>query len=199
MTKLLLSIILLYSILLSGELEVDGDLKIGGSMIFQDSSAINTAPKDLPTGILLPYAGTASPDGWMLCNGQEVSRETYSNLFTVIGDSYGIGDGSTTFNLPDLRGRMPMGLDNMGGNSADRVVHSAADSIGGNTGEENHQLSFDELPSRNSYKNHGGSSQNNDSGGMYYLTWISTESVGNDQPHNNMPPYLSLNYIIKFR
>ena len=98
MTKLLLSIILLCSILLSGELEVDGDLKIGGSVIFQDSSAINTAPKDLPTGILLPYAGTASPDGWMLCNGQEVSRETYSNLFAVIGDAYGIKQLNDEYN-----------------------------------------------------------------------------------------------------
>ena len=198
MTKLLLSIILLCSIILSGELEVDGDLKIGGSVIFQDSSAINTAPKDLPTGILLPYAGTASPDGWMLCNGQEVSRETYSNLFTVIGDSYGIGDGSTTFNLPDLRGRMPMGLDNMGGNSADRVVHSAADSIGGNAGEETHQLSMDELPTRNAYSGHANRGQGDSGGSFNYVHQLHTSSIGNDQSHNNMPPYLSLSYIIKY-
>ena len=64
---------ILFSMIMAGELEVDGNLKVGGSVIFQDSSAINTAPKDFPTGILLPYAGTAPPDGWMLCNGQEIS------------------------------------------------------------------------------------------------------------------------------
>ena len=198
MTKLLLSIILLCSIILSGELEVDGDLKIGGSVIFQDSSAINTAPKDLPTGILLPYAGTASPDGWMLCNGQEVSRETYANLFTVIGDSYGIGDGSTTFNLPDLRGRMPMGLDNMGGSSANRVTNTVADSLGRGAGEEMHQLSFDELPARNSYISHGSASQGDSGGSFSYVNHVNTDTIGDNQPHNNMPPYLSLNYIIKY-
>ena len=198
MTKLLLSIILLCSILLSGEMEVDGDLKIGGSVIFQDSSAINTAPKDLPTGILLPYARTASPDGWLLCPGQEISRETYSNLFIVIGDSYGIGDGSTTFNLPDLRGRMPMGRDNMGGKSAERVAHSAADRLGGNAGEETHQLSMDELPSRNAYSGHTNRGHGQSGGPFSYVNHVNTDTIGDDQPHNNMPPYLSLNYIIKY-
>ena len=167
-------------------------------MIFQDSSAINTAPKDLPTGILLPYAGTAPPNGWMLCNGQEVSRETYPNLFTVIGHSYGIGDGSTTFNLPDLRGRMPMGLDNMGGISADRVANAEADSIGGNAGEEMHQLSIDELPSRIGYTGHANRGQGDSGGSFNYVHQLHTDTIGDDQPHNNMPPYLSLSYIIKY-
>ena len=186
------------SFLLSGELEVDGDVKVSGSVVFQDSSSINTAPKDLPIGILFPYAGTAPPNGWMLCNGQEVSRGTYSNLFAVIGDSYGIGDGSTTFNLPDLRGRMPMGLDNMGGNNANRVANSAADSIGGNAGEEMHQLSIDELPSRIGYTGHANRGQGDSGGSFNYVHYLNTDSIGNDQPHNNMPPYLSLNYIIKY-
>ena len=62
------------------------ELKIAGSVIFKDSSAINTAPKDLPSGILLPFAGSTAPDGWILCAGQEVNRETYSNLFAVIDE-----------------------------------------------------------------------------------------------------------------
>ena len=76
--------ILLFSCLFSKELEVEGDLKITGSVIFEDSSAINTA--DLPLGILLPFAGSTAPDGWILCAGQEVNRETYSNLFAVIDE-----------------------------------------------------------------------------------------------------------------
>ena len=174
------------------------ELKIAGSVIFKDSSAINTAPKDLPSGILLSFAGSAAPDRLLIFAGQKVNRKTYSNLFAVIGDSYGIGDGSTTFNLPDLRGRMPMGLDNMGGNSANRVANSAADSIGGNAGEEMHQLSIDELPSRIGYTGHANRGQGDSGGSFNYVHYLNTDSIGNDQPHNNMPPYLSLNYIIKF-
>ena len=76
--------ILLFSCLFSQELEVEGDLKISGSVIFEDSSSINTAPKDLPSEILLPFAGSTAPDGWLLCAGPEVFRETYSNLFAVM-------------------------------------------------------------------------------------------------------------------
>ena len=78
--------ILLFSCLFSQELEVEGDLKIAGSVIFEDLSAINTAPKDLPSGILLPFAGSTAPDGWILCAGQEVNRETYSNIFAIINE-----------------------------------------------------------------------------------------------------------------
>ena len=65
---------------------MEGDLKIAGSVIFEDLSAINTVPKDLPSGILLPFAGSTASDGWLLCAGQEVNRETYSNLFAIIDE-----------------------------------------------------------------------------------------------------------------
>lgn len=58
---------------------------------------------DAPVGSILPYGGTTAPNGWLLCRGQAVSRVTYSELFAVIGTTYGIGDNSTTFNVPDLR------------------------------------------------------------------------------------------------
>ena len=91
-----------------------------------------------------------------------------------------------------------MGLDNMGGNSAERVAHSAADSLGGNAGEETHQLSMDELPSRNAYSGHANRGQGDSGGSFNYVHQLHTDTVGNDQPHNNMPPYLSLSYIIKY-
>lgn len=56
----------------------------------------------LPTGLILPYGGSTVPDGWLLCNGGAISRTTYADLFAVIGTKYGAGDGSTTFNLPNL-------------------------------------------------------------------------------------------------
>lgn len=63
----------------------------------------------VPVGAIMPYGGTVPPDGWFLCDGSEVSREVFGDLFAVIGETYGFGDGSTTFNLPDLRGRVPVG------------------------------------------------------------------------------------------
>ena len=66
---------------------------ISGSTLWADS----------PIGSILPYGGATAPSGWMLCQGQAISRTIYSELFTVIGTSFGSGDGSTTFNLPDLR------------------------------------------------------------------------------------------------
>lgn len=64
----------------------------------------------LPAGVTVPYAGATSPTGWLLCNGQAVSRTSYSRLFAVIGTKYGNGDGSTTFNVPDLRECNPVGI-----------------------------------------------------------------------------------------
>ena len=60
-------------------------------------------------GFIQLYAGATAPEGWFLCNGQAVSRTFYSNLFALIGTAYGSGDGSTTFNVPDLRGSVPVG------------------------------------------------------------------------------------------
>ena len=63
----------------------------------------------IPVGSMMPYGGSAAPIGWLLCQGQAVSRATYASLFAVLGAAYGAGDGSTTFNLPDLRQRFPLG------------------------------------------------------------------------------------------
>ena len=72
----------------------------------------------MPTGVVLPYAGTSAPTGWLACDGTAISRTTYASLFAAISTSYGVGDGSTTFNLPDLRGRFPRFNDAMFGGSA---------------------------------------------------------------------------------
>ena len=63
----------------------------------------------IPTGIFLPYGGTTPPTNWLLCDGSARSRATFATLFAVIGTSYGVGDGATTFNIPDMRARMPIG------------------------------------------------------------------------------------------
>jgi microcystin-dependent protein len=76
----------------------------------------------VPSGAIMSFAGSSAPTGWLLCYGQAVSRSTYSALFSAIGTTHGTGDGSTTFNLPDLRGRAVAGVDNMGGSAASRIT-----------------------------------------------------------------------------
>lgn len=80
-----------------------------------------------PVGSVKMYAGATKPDKWLFCRGQAVSRTTYSKLFTVIGTTYGAGDGSTTFNVPDFRDRMPIGVGNLyelnaSGGSKDAII-----------------------------------------------------------------------------
>ncbi len=79
------------------------------------------------TGTVLAYASSIVPAGWLECNGAELSRTTYANLFAVVGETYGAGDSSTTFNLPDLRGGFIRGFDNGAGVDADRVFGSSQD------------------------------------------------------------------------
>lgn len=85
------------------------------------SSAISVTGL-IPAGSVIPFAGSTAPANWLLCDGSAVSRSTYANLYAVVGITYGSGDGSTTFNLPDMRGRIPAGKDDMGGSAASRLT-----------------------------------------------------------------------------
>lgn len=167
----------------------------------------------VPAGTVASFAGSSEPSGWLFCAGQAVSRTTYATLFAIIGTTYGTGDGSTTFNIPDLRGRFPLGKDDMGGTSANRVTATQADNLGQGTGAENHTLTTAQMPahthgvgrSRHVPPPYTGLSWSGlqvnvaaDAGnagdtGVNYLT----DSVGSGGAHNNMPPYITLNYIIK--
>lgn len=103
-----------------------------------------------PIGTINAYAGSAAPAEWLLCGGQAVSRTTYANLYAALGTTYGSGDGSTTFNLPDLRGRVLAGKDNMGGTSANRLTDQSGgvdgDGLGNVGGDETHTLASGEMP-----------------------------------------------------
>lgn len=145
----------------------------------------------IPSGIILSYGGAVAPTGWLLCQGQAVSRTTYTNLFAVLGESYGAGDGSTTFNLPNLKGKIAVGYDS---------TQTEFDALGETGGEKTHTLTIDEMPkhshsySRYANRDNGSSSSWDTWNGA---TTANTGSAGGDQAHNNLQPYVVTNYIIK--
>lgn len=153
-----------------------------------------------PIGSIKLYAGSTAPSEWLFCDGSAVSRTTYADLFDVIGTTYGSGDGSTTFNLPNLKGNVPVGL-----NSSD----SSFDTLGETGGEKTHTLIVNEIPShnhqspKNGYFVEDGGSGNNmytQSGGSFATKSSMdsyTQNTGGGQAHNNLQPYIVLNYIIK--
>lgn len=157
----------------------------------------------LRIGTILPYTGSGSnlPVGYMLCNGTALSRTTYAELFNVIGTSFGAGDGSTTFNLPDLKGKVLTGLDE---NDTD------FNTLGETGGEKTHTLTTSEMPSHyhtaGKYDalgiNHasvatGSGATSLVASGSTTSTHVITNNSGGDQAHNNLQPYVVVNYIIK--
>jgi len=173
-----------------------------------DSAAVSVL---MPTGSILPYAGSSAPTGYLLCDGSAQDRQVNSvntELFTVIGLTYGAGDGSTTFNIPDLRGRVIAGQDDMGGSSANRLTGLSGgingDNLGATGGSQSHLLTAAQsgLPE---HTHGGGVSHTNTNGaaGDAAFTYVTqTQGVtGGAQPassvHNNVQPTIILNYIIK--
>ncbi len=151
-----------------------------------------------PIGAVSIFAGTVAPEGWLLCDGSAISRSTYSDLFNVIGTTYGTGDGDTTFNLPNLKGKIPVGYD---------ISDSDFNVVGKTGGEKTHTLTVDEIPAHThginieSYVNtdsqtthqRGGHASSTNQGQVY-----NTRPRGSNQPHNNMQPYVVMNYIISY-
>jgi microcystin-dependent protein len=109
-----------------------------------------TADTIIPAGMIMPTAGSVEPSGWLYCYGQNLSRTTYARLFTALGTTYGAGDGSTTFGLPDLRGRTIAGRDNMGGSTASRLTAGLSGitgtTLGSAGGTETHTLTTAQMP-----------------------------------------------------
>lgn len=103
----------------------------------QNSPTSSPAPL-LPAGSVIMWSGSSAPSGWLLCDGSAISRTTYASLFAIAGTTYGVGDGSTTFNVPDLRDRFPLGKGTnnstlgaqTGSVSASSVITTAADGDG---------------------------------------------------------------------
>lgn len=168
--------------------------------------------KGCPIGTILPYTSSTMPEGYLLCDGSAVSRATYADLFDVIGTTYGAGDGSTTFNLPNLKGKVPVGQD---------TSDTSFDTLGETGGEKTHTLVNNELPKIDAYwqfhgTEHGtnvynlkgsnviGTKINNKyqaisgASGAYSYSDVGIR-FGNNEAHNNLQPYTVLVYIIKWK
>lgn len=135
---------------------------------------VGQAPINFPTGSVLDFAGSTAPDGWLLCFGQAVSRTDYAALFAALGTTYGVGDGSTTFNLPDCRGRVKAGKDNMGGVAAGQLtsalsgVNGAA--LGSTGGAQVHSIQTSEVGQHNHSASSAGAGSHNHQGGLRHNT-----------------------------
>lgn len=145
----------------------------------------------LPIGVILPHGSSTIPTGYLECNGQLVSRTDYSELFEMIGTAWGEGDGSTTFAVPDMRKRVPVGLD---------TSDEDFDTIGKIGGEKEHTLTIDEMPSHKhgyDYDQTEGSNTGGLKTGTNNVYGGTTKATGGGQPHNIMQPYTVTCYIIK--
>jgi microcystin-dependent protein len=184
------------------------------------SSGLAGAVGAVPIGVVNPFAGATAPSGWLLCAGQAVSRSQYSGLFAVISTTYGAGDGSTTFAVPDLRGRVVAGVDNMGGTAASRLtsttITGGGDANGEVGGAQTHTLTSGESgvpahshPINNVKFNSNTSHTHSGQGGFLAEAADNSVSVGTaaatnnntaanaSSAHNNVQPTMVLNYIIK--
>ena len=160
----------------------------------------NTITNTNPSGSIMMFGGSSAPTGYLLCDGSAVSRTTYADLFTAIGTTYGVGDGSTTFNVPNVKGKVPVGRD-----SAD----TSFDTLGETGGVKSVTLTSAQsgLPAH-SHSIKGAIGAGNYSEGVAFGNdqtpdYTSTFPIQNNtaqnasQAHTNLQPYIVLNYIIK--
>jgi hypothetical protein len=211
------------SIAADGQTPVTGNLQMGNNKItgMADPSAAQDATTKayvdaglaalitVPSGSMFMWPTVTSPTGWLICNGSAISRTTYATLFAVISTTYGVGDGSTTFNLPDLRGRSPFGVSTSyalasTGGSADAIVVSHTHTATSTVTDPGHAHSLPSgqgsNPGTNAYL--GSSSTSATAGttgsqttGITVAT--SNASTGSSGTGANLSPYLAINFIIK--
>ena len=190
----------------------------------------NVEPNPIPAGAMMAWASNTIPANWLLCDGAAVSRSTYASLFAIIGTQYGSGDGSTTFNLPNIKGKTIVGRDSADSNFdilntptsyvgakthtlTEAQIPSHTHTYSGTTsttGSHNHINGWASITGYN-YVGSGGNStwpfgggsnaaqRDLQAAGDHAHTFSgTTAATGSGQAHNNLQPYIVLNYIIKY-
>lgn len=152
----------------------------------------------LPVGSIMPYPKATAPENWLICDGSAISRTDYSELFNAIGTTFGEGDGSTTFNLPNIKGRTIVGLD---------TDDTDFNTIGKTLGEKTHTLTVAEMPEHNHKQSLDGGNSGNSGNAAYSWSVPANQylytgddlagKTGGSQPHNNIQPSFVAAYIIK--
>jgi microcystin-dependent protein len=200
----------------AGNMSVGGNLTVTGTTILSGTATATTPTtgdnstqiattafvansNPAISGQILMWPTGSAPSGYLLCDGTAVSRTTYATLFGVIGTTFGAGDTTTTFNLPNYTNRMPIGVGSTAalaatGGSKDAIVVSHTHTI--NDPSHNHTI-----PMQNGYVTYGGGPVIGGSGVDYYsnqaYTGISVNTAGVSGTNANLPPYLGINFIIK--
>ncbi|CAF2041113.1 unnamed protein product [Rotaria magnacalcarata] len=192
-------------------------IQFGLSAVVESSS--EGAGSGIPAGSILAFGGQNIPNGWLLCNGNALHRQKFISLFKAISTMYGEGDGISTFNLPDLRGRVVVG--------AGQGLRLSNRELAATFGAEQHTLTVNEMPSHSHGINDPGHVHDigdgsrgqrwgiNDGGRKWVFgndhqgfqnnpptlraqSGVSILSNGANAPHSNMPPSIAINYIIKY-
>lgn len=180
------------------------------------ANTLSKQPLDLPPATVHAFAGTSAPEGWAMCDGSEVSRTEYAALFAAIGTTYGVGDGSTTFNLPDMRGEFLRGLDDMGtaAGARGKDVDGTARTVGQTQADQfqghghdlyvgNTSSTFAHLASQNQIAladNTGGRSLKSSQSGAQDIINTPLTLGANGAPRfgdETRPANIAINYIIK--
>lgn len=165
----------------------------------------------LPIGCIVPFTSDTVPENWLLCDGSAISRTDYALLFSIIGTTYGVGDGSTTFNLPDLRGRVPLGKGTGTGAGGETYNFELANK----GGEYSHILTVGEMPSHTHIiadtengairvQGYGNSSQHTgrirtDADVEWTNHTLTAAPTGGGAAHNLLQPFEVHNFIIKVK
>ena len=172
-----------------------------------ETAVMNAVNNLLPIGSIIEYGGTTAPEGWLLCDGSAVSRTTYASLFSTIGTSFGTGDGSTTFNIPNKKGKVGVGLDSTdtnfntigktGGskehyhNLDDNNSYAKLTMFSGNS-----EVGYYELGGKTQWQSNFGATLSS-VGGRTHTSIYGVALGGYTANGSSLQPYITLNYIIK--